>query len=163
MQKKSASSALSAKSQNRAGSNLWESVKSVGLEREKKIPRDYLLCLSLQKKCQVLKMGSLNASAGKYLTSLISLYTLCRLCPSCDFPKQFLSSCLPKFPASSTSFSTNLPYFSFGGTISREAGMPNTSCMIYIMAPANFHNPNSFNSFCTTPRRSHPAKPGADL
>ena len=27
--------------------------------------------------------------------------------------------------------------------------MPNTSCMIYIMAPANFHNPNSFNSFCT--------------
>ena len=64
MQKKSASSALSAKSQNRAGSNLWESVKSVGLEREKKIPRDYLLCLSLQKKCHVLKMGSLKASAG---------------------------------------------------------------------------------------------------
>ena len=158
--KKSASSALSAKSQNRAGSNLWESVKSVGLEREKKIPKDYLLCLSLQKKCQVLKMGSLNASAGKYLTSLISLYTLCRLCPSCDFPKQFLSSCFPKFPASSTSFSTNLPYCSFGGTISREAGMPNTSCMIYIMAPANFHNPNSFISFCTTPRRSQPAQPG---
>ena len=29
--------------------------------------------------------------------------------------------------------------------------MPNTSCMIYIMAPANFHNPNSFNSSCTLP------------
>ena len=27
--------------------------------------------------------------------------------------------------------------------------MPNTSCMIDIMAPANFHNPNSFNFFCT--------------
>ena len=27
--------------------------------------------------------------------------------------------------------------------------MPNTSCMIYIMAPANFHNPNSFNFSCT--------------
>ena len=64
LQKKSASSALSAKSQNRAGSNLWESVKSVGLEREKKIPKDYLLCLSLQKKCKVLKIGSLKASAG---------------------------------------------------------------------------------------------------
>ena len=117
----------------------------IGLQ-EKKIPRDYLLCFSLQKKCHVLKIGSLNASAGKYLTSLISLYTLWRLCPSCDFPKQFLSSCFPKFPASSTSFNTNLPYFSFGGTISREAGRPNTSSMIYIMAPANFHNPNTFNS-----------------
>ena len=160
MQKKTASSALSAKSQNRAGSNLWESVKSVGLEREKKIPIDYLLCLSLQKKCHTLKNGSLIASAGKYLTSLISLYTLWRLCPSFDFPNRFLSSCFPKFPASCTSFSTNLPYFSFGGTISREAGMPNTSCMIYMTAPANFHNPNSFNSFCTTPRRSHPAQSG---
>ena len=28
--------------------------------------------------------------------------------------------------------------------------MPNTSCMIYMIPPANFHNPNSFNSFCTT-------------
>lgn len=64
----------------------------------------------------------------------MSLYTLWRLCPSCDFPKRFLLSCFPKFPASSTSFSTNLPYFSFGGTISREADMPNTTCMIYIMA-----------------------------
>jgi len=27
--------------------------------------------------------------------------------------------------------------------------MPNTSCMIYMIPPANFHNPNSFNSFCT--------------
>ena len=27
--------------------------------------------------------------------------------------------------------------------------MPNTSCMIYMIAPANFHNPNSFNSSCT--------------
>ena len=35
MQKKSASSVLSAKSQNRAGSNLWESVKSVGLINSK--------------------------------------------------------------------------------------------------------------------------------
>ena len=126
--------------------------------------------------------GSHNASAGKYLTSLISLYTLWRLCPSCDFPKRFLSSCLPKFPASSTSFSTNLPYFSLGGTISREAGMPNTSFMIYMIPPANFHNPNSFNSFRTTSkaveveevtavvepaelspsieRRSHPAQSG---
>ena len=163
LKKKSASSALSAKSQNRAGSNLWKSVKSVGLEREKKIPKDYLLCLSLQKKCHVLKIGSLIASAGKYLTSLISLYPLWRLCPSFDLPNRFLSSCLPKFPASSTSLSTNLPYFSFGGTICWEAGIPNTSCMIYIMAPANFHNPNSFNSFCKTPRRSHPAQSGVDL
>ena len=27
--------------------------------------------------------------------------------------------------------------------------MPNTSCMIYMIPPANFHNPNSFNSSCT--------------
>jgi hypothetical protein len=27
--------------------------------------------------------------------------------------------------------------------------MPNTSCMIYMIPSANFHNPNSFNSFCT--------------
>ena len=81
--------------------------------------------------------------------SLISRYTLWRLCPSCDLPNRFRASCLPKFPASSTSFSTNFPYFSFGGTIRREAGMPNTSCMIYMIPPANFHNPNSFNSFCT--------------
>ena len=104
--------------------------------------------LFLQKKCHILNKGSHRASAGKYLTSLISRYTLWRLCPSCDLPNRFRASCLPKFPASSTSFSTNLPHFSFGGTISREAGMPNTSCMIYIMAPANFHNPNFFNSFC---------------
>lgn len=104
--------------------------------------------LFLQKKCQTRNKGSHRASAGKYLTSLISLYTLWRLCPSCDLPNRFRASCLPKFPASSTSFNTNLPYFSFGGTIRRETGMPNTSCMIYIMAPANFHNPNSFNSFC---------------
>ena len=116
--------------------------------------------LFLQKKCQTRNKGSHRASAGKYLTSLISLYTLWRLCPSFDFPNRFRASCFPKFPASSTSFSTNLPYFSFGGTISREAGMPNTSCMIYIMAPANFHNPNSFNSSCTTPRRSQPAQSG---
>ena len=102
--------------------------------------------------------GSHSASAGKYLTSLISRYTLWRLCPSCDLPNRFRASCFPKFPASSTSFSTNLPYFSFGGTIRREAGMPNTSCMIYMIPPANFHNPNSFNSFCKTPRRSHPAQ-----
>ena len=60
--------------------------------------------------------------------------------------------------------------------------MPNTSCMIYMIPPANFHNPNSFNSFCTTSkaleaeevtavvepaelspsieRRSHPAQSG---
>ena len=93
--------------------------------------------------------GSQSASPGKYLTSLISRYTLWRLCPSCDLPNRFRSSCLPKFPASSTSFNTNLPYFSFGGTIRREAGMPNTSCMIYMIPPANFHNPNSFNSSCT--------------
>lgn len=94
----------------------------------------YFLFFTLQKKCHTLKNGSLIASAGKYFTSLISLYTLWRLCPSCDLPNRFLSSCFPKFPASNTSFSTNLPYFSFGGTISREAGMPNTSCMIYIIA-----------------------------
>lgn len=110
------------------------------------IQNNYLLFL--QKKCQTRNKGSLRASAGKYLTSLISRYTLWRLCPSCDLPNRFRASCFPKFPASSTSFSTNLPYFSFGGTIRREAGMPNTTCMIYIMAPANFHNPNSFNSFC---------------
>ena len=120
----------------------------------------YFLFFILQKKCQVRNKGSQSASAGKYLTSLISLYTLWRLCPSFDLPNRFLSSCFPKFPASNTSFSTNLPYFSLGGTISREAGMPNTSCMIYMIAPANFHNPNSFNSFCTTPRRSHPAQSG---
>jgi hypothetical protein len=28
--------------------------------------------------------------------------------------------------------------------------MPNTSCMIYMIPPANFHNPNSFNSSCTS-------------
>ena len=28
--------------------------------------------------------------------------------------------------------------------------MPNTSCMIYMIPPANLHNPNSFNSFRTT-------------
>ena len=104
--------------------------------------------LFLQKKCQTRNKGSLRASAGKYLTSLISRYTLWRLCPSCDLPNRFRASCFPKFPASSTSFSTNLPYSSFGGAIRREEGMPNTSCMIYIMAPANFHNPNSFKSFC---------------
>lgn len=93
----------------------------------------YFLFFILQKKCHTLKNGSLIASAGKYFTNLI-LYTLWRLCPSFDFPNRFLSSCFPKFPASSTSFSTNLPYFSFGGTISREADMPNTSCMIYIIA-----------------------------
>ena len=27
--------------------------------------------------------------------------------------------------------------------------MPNTSCMIYMIPPANFHIPNSFNSSCT--------------
>ena len=113
--------------------------------------RKYVICLSYlcrnrQKKCHTLKNGSLIASAGKYLTSLISLYTLWRLCPSCDLPNRFRASCLPKFPDSSTSFSTNLPYFSFGGTIRREAGMPNTSCMIYMIPPANFHNPNSFIS-----------------
>ena len=116
--------------------------------------------LFLQKKCQVLNKGSHRASAGKYLTSFISLYTLWRLCPSFDLPNRFRASCFPKFPASSTSFSTNLPYFSFGGTISREAGMPNTSCMIYMIAPANFHNPNSLNFSCTTPRRSQPAQSG---
>ena len=94
----------------------------------------YFLFFILQKKCHTLKNGSLIASAGKYFTSLISLYTLWRLCPSCDLPNRFRASCFPKFPAFSTSFSTNLPYFSFGGTISREAGRPNTSCMIYIMA-----------------------------
>lgn len=109
----------------------------------------YFLFFILQKKCQVLNKGSHSASAGKYLTSLISLYTLWRLCPSCDLPNRFRASCFPKFPASSTSYSTNLPYFSLGGTIRREAGMPNTSCMIYMIPPANFHNPNSFNSFCT--------------
>ena len=100
--------------------------------QEKKIPSDSLLCLSLQKKCHILNKGSHRASAGKYLTSLISRYTLWRLCPSCDLPNRFRASCLPKFPASSTSFSTNLPYFSLRGTISREAGIPNTSCMIYM-------------------------------
>ena len=105
--------------------------------------------LFLQKKCHILNKGSHRASAGKYLTSLISRYTLWRLCPSCDLPNRFRASCFPKFPASSTSFSTNLPYFSFGGTIRREAGMPNTSCIIYMIPPANFHNPNSFNSSCT--------------
>ena len=101
--------------------------------------------LFLPQKCQTRNKGSLRASAGKYLTSLISRYTLWRLCPSCDLPNRFRASYFPKFPASSTSFCTNLPYFSFGGTIRREAGMPNTFCMIYIMAPANIHNPNSFN------------------
>mgnify|MGYP006922024790 CR=1 FL=1 len=67
--------------------------------------------------------------------------------------------------------------------------MPNTSCMIYMIPPANLQNPNSFNSFRTiskaveaeevtaveeseaeepeaelvsplTPRRSHPAQSG---
>lgn len=120
---------------------------SAGIGLQEKTPRDYLLCLSLQKKCHTLKNGSLIASAGKYFTSLIPLYTLWRLCPSFNLPNRFLSSCFPKYPASSTSFCTNLPYFSLGGTIRREAGMPNTSFMIYMIAPANFNNPKSFNPF----------------
>lgn len=80
--------------------------------------------------------------------SYIPVYPL-EIMPKLRFPNRFRASYLPKFPASSTSFCTNLPYFSFGGTISREAGMPKTSCMIYMIPPANFHNPNSFNFFCT--------------
>ena len=76
------------------------------------IQNNYLLFL--QKKCQTRNKGSLRASNGKYLTSLISRYTLWRLCPSCDLPNRFRASCFPKFPASSTSFNTNLPYFSRG-------------------------------------------------
>lgn len=112
----------------------------IGLQ-EKKYPSDYLLYLSLQKKCHTLNIGSLIASTGKYLTNLISRYTLWRLCPSSDLPNRFRASCLPKLPDSSTSFSTNLPYSSFGGTIRREADRPNTSCIIYMIAPANIHNP----------------------
>ena len=140
MQKKSASSALSAKSQNRAGSNLWESVKSVGLEREKKIPKDYLLCLSLQKKCHVLKIGSLKASAGKYLTKCIFLHIFrkyffaipcCVKCP-------YLVKCLPKLPPFSISASNNFPRFSSIGAIIFFSDSPNASCSTYITALANF-------------------------
>ena len=42
----------------------------------------------------------------------------------------------------------NYAQVAFFQTDSEEAGIPNTSCMIY-MPPANFHNPNSFNSSCT--------------
>lgn len=43
----------------------------------------------------------------------------------------------------------NYAQVAFFQTDSEEAGIPNTSCMIYMIPPANFHNPNSFNSSCT--------------
>ena len=100
--------------------------------------------LFLQKKCQTRNKGSHRASAGKYLTSLISRYILWRLCPSCVFPKWFLSSYFPKFPASNTSFSTKIPYFSLEGTISREAGMPNlvlSGCRFWIPSSGTTQKP----------------------
>lgn len=43
----------------------------------------------------------------------------------------------------------NYAQVAFFQTDSEEAAIPNTSCMIYMPPPANFHNPNSFNSSCT--------------
>ena len=162
--KKSASSASSAKSQPRAGSNLWESVKSVGLEREKKIPRDYLLCLSLQKKCHVLKIGSLRASAGKYLTKCIFLHIFrkyffaipcCVKCP-------YLVKCFPKLPPFSISASNNFPRFSSIGAIIFSSDSPKASCSTYIIAPANFHNPKYFNPLCTKSKAVEAEEPEAE-
>ena len=131
---------------------MWESVKSVGLEREKKIPKDYLLCLSLQKKCQVLKIGSHRASAGKYLTKCIFLHIFrkyffaipcCVKCP-------YLVKCFPKLPPFRISASNNFLRFSSIGAIIFSPDSPNASCSTYITAPANFHNPKYFSSLCTT-------------
>ena len=150
-------------------------------------PRDYLLCLSLQKKCHVLKIGSLKASAGKYLTKCIFLHifrkyffaiTCCVKCP-------YLVKCLPKLPPFSISASNNFPLFSSIGAIIFSSGNPKTSCSTYITAPANFHNPKYLSSLCTTTkaveaeevttvvepaelspsiaRRSHPAQFGEDF
>ena len=108
----------------------------------------HLTILFLQKKCQILKKGSLRASSGKYLTKRISLYSRCRLCPRAECPNQFRLSYCPKLPASSTSFSTSLPRFTSGGTMSLLSSSPNTSFMIYITAPANSHSPNRLSSSC---------------
>ena len=108
----------------------------------------HLTILFLQKKCQILKKGSLRASSGKYLTRRRSLYSRCRLCPRAECPNQFRLSYCPKLPASSTSFSTSLPRFTSGGTMSLLSSSPNTSFMIYITAPANSHSPNRLSSSC---------------
>ena len=127
-------------------------MKSVGLEREKKIPRDYLLCLSLQKKCHVLKIGSLKASAGKYLTKCIFLQIFRKyfLAIPCCVKCPYLVKCFPKLPPFSISASNNFPRFSSIGAIIFSSGNPKASCSTYITAPANFHNPKYFNSLCTT-------------
>ena len=126
--------------------NLWDQAPAqIG-------PKDYLLCLSLQKKCHVLKIGSLKASAGKYLTKCIFLHIFrkyffaipcCVKCP-------YLVKCCPKLPPFSISASNNFPRFSSIGAIIFPSDSPNASCSTYITALANFHNPKYFNSLCTT-------------
>ena len=127
-------------------------MKSVGLETEIKIPKDYLLCLSLQKKCHVLKIGSLNAYHRKGLTKCIFLQIFrkyffaipcCVKCP-------YLVKCLPKLPPFSISASNNFPRFSSIGAIIFSSDNPNASCSTYITAPENFHNPKYLSSLCTT-------------
>ena len=151
--------------------NLCKSVKSVGLInskeenlrhlrnlrdqtpaqiglQEKKIPKDYLLCLSLQKKCHVLKIGSQRASAGKYLTKCIFLHIFRKyfFAMPCCVKCPYLVKCCPKLPPFSISANNNFPRFSSIGAIIFSSDSPNASCSTYITAPANFHNPRCFNS-----------------
>ena len=155
----------------------------IGLQ-EKKIPKDYLLCFSLQKKCHVLKIGSLKASAGKYLTKCMFLQIFRKyfLAIPCCVKCPYLVKCCPKLPPFSISASNNFPRFSSIGAIIFSSDNPKASCCTYITAPANFHNPKCFSSLCTTTkaveaekvttvvepaelspsiaRRSHPAQSG---
>ena len=119
----------------------------IGLQ-EKKIPKDYLLCLSLQKKCHVLKIGSQRASAGKYLTKCIFLHIFRKyfFAMPCCVKCPYLVKCCPKLPPFSISANNNFPRFSSIGAIIFSSDSPNASCSTYITAPANFHNPRCFNS-----------------
>ena len=119
----------------------------IGLQ-EKKIPKDYLLCLSLQKKCHVLKIGSQRASAGKYLTKCIFLHIFRKyfFAMPCCVKCPYLVKCCPKLPPFSISANNNFPRFSSIGAFIFSSDSPNASCSTYITAPANYHNPRCFNS-----------------
>ena len=94
----------------------------------------------------------------------------------------YLVKCCPKLPPFNISANNNFPLFSSIGAIIFSSDSPKALCSTYITAPANFHNPKYFNSFCTTSkaveaeevttvvepaelspsiaRRSHPAQSG---
>ena len=83
----------------------------------------------------------------------------------------YLVKCCPKLPPFRISANNNFPRFSSIGTIIFSSDNPKASCSTYITAPANFHNPRYFSSFCTTSKavevvspvaswRSHRAKYG---